>query len=913
MPAGPPCQPSLFTRARVDDETDTGAPLAIHYPKGALSVNDPVPPADSRFISLDDGNASLDFLRPTMQRIPSDRAVLRSAVGVPDDRVYDYMGVLCTPMALPSADHPPPPPDPLLGRLPDSGQLGQIPVDFTTNRKAPPRCTSCNAYVNPFFSLSRCNFCGRSNRSGSSESQFGDTKGTVDYPVQGPYVTRKAGPVKPHWIFCVDLTCPKVLEYVDLVLDEIWPAFYNEIVMPHIHTTQEQNGRQMVKPSVAMVFVCSTGIYIPQKGGGENGSFSKDGFLVMPDVTQEAFSPQPLAEWSWSIPDEYEEMLDLWKTRIRPDLLPKLIEERVKSYVRNPNSSSQADRKAGHCMSAGGAALEFLVDALEETGGRAVFWTWRRPNYGLGALLDREFLAGGNQRNKKSGTSLYMPLQDVVTSHKVQSDPNLKAAAEFYKKLGERCIAAKVALDILVHTNPKVPQSFLDLATLGRLCESSSGRLVWIEKPSYESKTGWRQAIREELMRPLYWSGWDAVFKVRCSQGLQVRATLSSHGKMQDSSLLSGQEDEVEFSVVTPETCLAVSLEHRVGGIRDSKMAYVQTALLYTNPWTGDRRVRVSTLAIMVTNIPEKILPSMDFQALAALQLRSNLPHTNYSSASKLKLEEVSYRVDSATPDQIGDTILTDARHDMFTAMRQVLAAHRTLLSKNGRSPGMGTLAVPESLQNWPLFVLSASKSPLLRPSQRKGRVSESFVPSPRGDERAYYLYNARKVSPAASMLLVSPMIFDLNAALFEWQNAETKYREQMANLKNSPVLDLPSPLPASVSNLAPDGIYLLDTCFALYVLIQQEAAVGDDGRLPKEIKTKIKNASQQMQLWSQVGRSPKSLRPTASLPVVIVRQKTDQAQYQALLPWMALDATAHDKDFGTFCAEVQKKVLSYM
>ena len=225
----------------------------------------------------------------------------------------------------------------------------------------------------------------------------------------------------------------------------------------------------------------------------------------------------------------------------------------------------------------------------------------------------------------------------------------------------------------------------------------------------------------------------------------------------------------------------------------------------------------------------------------------------------------------------------------------------------------MGTLAVPDSLQNWPLFVLSASKSPLLRPSQRKGRVSESFVPSPRGDERAYYLYNARKVSPAASMLLVSPMTFDLNAASFEWQNAETKYREQMANLKNSPVLDLPSPLPASVSNLSPDGIYLLDTCFALYVLIQQEAAVGDDGRLPKEIKTKIKNACQQMQLWSQVVRSPKSLRPTASLPVVIVRQKTDQAQYQALLPWMALDATAHDKDFGTFCAEVQKKVLSYM
>ena len=569
-------------------------------------------------------------------------------------------------------------------------------------------------------------------------------------------------------------------------------------------------------------------------------------------------------------------------------------------------------------MSAGGAALQFLVDALEETGGRAVFWTWRRPNYGLGTLVDREQLAGGNQRNKKSGTSLYMPLQDAIKSYNIQSNPNLLAAAEFYTKLGERCIAAKVALDIVVHTNPKVPQSFLDLATLGRLCESSSGRLVWIGKPSYESKSVWKQAIREELMRPLYWSGWDTVFKVRCSQGLQVRAALSSSGKIQASTLLAGQEDEVEFSCVTPETCLGVTLEHRVGGIpspRENVLAFVQTALLYTNPWTGDRRVRVSTLAIPVTTIPEQVLPSMDFGALAALQLRLSLPHTNYSSSSRFNLDSsILYRIDPSTPDQMGDSLLTDARHDMFAAMRQVLVAHRTLAGKNGRSPPMGQLAIPDSLKQWPLFVMSASKSPLLRPSQNSRRRNpQSFAPSPGGDERAYYLYHARKVTPACAMLLVSPTIFDLNASSFEWQNIGSSYVELMANLKKSPVMDLPAPLPASVSNLAADGIYLLDTCFTLYVLIQQDACIGDDGRLPKEIKTKIHNACQQLQLWSQVGREPKSLRPTASLPVVIVRQRSDQAQYQTLLPWMAMDATAHDKDFGGFCANTQQKVLKHM
>jgi hypothetical protein len=91
--------------------------------------------------------------------------------------------------------------------------------------------------------------------------------------------------------------------------------------------------------------------------------------------------------------------------------------------------------------------------------------------------------------------------------------------------------------------------------------------------------------------------------------------------------------------------------------------------------------------------------------------------------------------------------------------------------------------------------------------------------------------------------------------------------------------------------------------------LIQQEAHTGDNGRLSEELKSRIYNASQQLQLWSQVGREPKSLRPTASLPIVVVHQKTDQVQYQALLRWMALDATSHDKDFGSFCADVEKKV----
>mmetsp|Transcript_8789 Transcript_8789/g.16970 ORF Transcript_8789/g.16970 Transcript_8789/m.16970 type:complete len:555 (-) Transcript_8789:65-1729(-) len=339
----------------------------------------------------------------------------------------------------------------------------------------------------------------------------------------------------------------------------------------------------------------------------------------------------------------------------------------------------------------------------------------------------------------------------------------------------------------------------------------------------------------EEVMRPLYWSGWDAVFKIRCSKGLQVRGMLSSVGSLMAPSSLSGQEDEVEFSVVTPETCIAVTLEHRVGGLpspnnnnnsssSNNNFAYVQTALLYTNPWTGDRRVRVSTLAIRVTDTASNVLPSMDFGALAALQLRLNLPHSNYSSASRFTLDSNSNSgtVDPSSPDQIGDGLLTDARHGMLTAMHQVLTAHRTLSIENGTTPSLA----PESLRHWPLFVTAAIKSPLLRPSiprQGRQRRSSSLAPSPRGDERAYYMYHARKVSPACASLLVNPVLLDVNAASFEWKQTVT-VSDATSNLKNSPVVRLPSPVPASVSNLAADGIYLLDACFVAYVWIGEEA-----------------------------------------------------------------------------------------
>ena len=239
------------------------------------------------------------------------------------------------------------------------------------------------------------------------------------------------------------------------------------------------------------------------------------------------------------------------------------------------------------------------------------------------------------------------------------------------------------------------------------------------------------------------------------------------------------------------------------------------------------------------------------------------------------------------------------------------------LLSHLRRMPSMSEFCVPKSLQLLPLFITSAIKSPLLRQAlPRRGTGTRDMVPSPRGDERSYYFQSARQISPSAALLLVHPLLLDLGSNLgdgsdsgaFNWQNLQepgVAALDPMASLKNSPVLSLPSPLPATVANLAQDGIYLLDTCFALYVLIERDAF--DSG---PDMQNKVTDAVTQLQIWTQIGRESKCLRPTASVPVVYVHQQSDPAQYQTLMKWMLLDATSYDKDFRSICMELNRRII---
>lgn len=92
-------------------------------------------------------------------------------------------------------------------------------------------------------------------------------------------------------------------------------------------------------------------------------------------------------------------------------------------------------------------------------------------------------------------------------------------------------------------------------------------------------------------------TGSDAILRVRTSGELCVYDYLTSGGKI--------STIEVEFSSINADTSILVTIkqEEKMAG----KEAYLQAALLYTNPY-GDRVIRVINFAFGVSDQARKIL-----------------------------------------------------------------------------------------------------------------------------------------------------------------------------------------------------------------------------------------------------------------------------------------------------------------
>ncbi|KAL3937004.1 MAG: hypothetical protein SGBAC_007789, partial [Bacillariaceae sp.] len=825
-----------------------------YYPKATLLSDatpvQPPPPANSRFIVLDDGNASPHLLRSTLYAIPRERSVLQKVLGssAGNSTTYqnDKVDLLATPLAVPSAKTPT-----FQTQLPEELRLTQVAVDGSTDKTKPPRCHYCNSYVNPFWSASKCNFCNRPT-SKSYQNSLASILGTVEYPVAGPYITKSA-PVQPVFLYAIDATTPSCQKYVQLLMDQVFPT-----ILEHAEFEQQNiTTNEKPKVRVGIVFCLASGVYIPTglMGGDDSKEDDKMGFTVMPDVQEDPYSPLPLEEWTYDVMTQFEALQSMCSTLLET-LLPRLIQERVRVHSTIGNSKDQPIYQ----LSVGGAAMAFLVDALKETGGRATWISWRRPNCGVGKLMDRE-------RSKL-----------VKPAHKPVTDP-------FYKDLTAKCQDYKVSMDIVLHSNPAVPNTFLDVSTLGQVCAGSNGNLIRIAAPT------WRQTFVQELVHRITSpSGWDCVFKVRCSTGLRVHSLVTNDlGKYVMGSGITDDSPDLELPVVQADTCLGFKLEHRVGGIPKSRsFVYIQTALLYTNAWTGERKVRVSTLGLRTCQTADQAFPSFDFGTLAACELRR-------AAQNSLQHEQDLKSTRGLVQDRLV-AILADYRKT--TSQQQMLHSNQ--------------LVLPEKLRLYPTFVMALLKSPLLREAASR----RSQLPNPTADERAHFVQEARRVTPSMAFHMVHPLLFQVpedNDAMGMYGTLNKSDGTLLSQLRHSPFVPLEGALRPTISCLEDDQIYLMDTGLVLYVVIERQVPrerlkelSANEGPLGRMIG--------QLRNFSHVGTTANLTATTTTKlrrrpPVIYIHAEKDKPLYHDMLKWMVEDASASEPDRRGFYKRLHSKI----
>lgn len=168
--------------------------------------------------------------------------------------------------------------------------------------------------------------------------------------------------------------------------------------------------------------------------------------------------------------------------------------------------------------------------------------------------------------------------------------------------------------------------------------------------------------------------------RVRCTRGLAIH---TFHG-----NFFVRSTDLLSLPNVNPDAGfgMQISYEENLG---DSKTVCFQAALLYTSS-KGERRIRVHTLCLPVTNSLSDVIYSADAQAIIGLISKMAVDRSLASGIS-------------------------DARDAFINASCDVFGAFRLAQNLPAGSQAAGQLIAPMNLKLLPLYMLALLKHPAFR------------------------------------------------------------------------------------------------------------------------------------------------------------------------------------------------------
>ncbi|OAA50541.1 Sec23/Sec24 family protein [Metarhizium rileyi] len=680
-----------------------------------------------------------------------------------------------------------------------------IPVlDF--GDAGPPRCRRCRAYINPFMMFRSggnkfvCNLCTHPNDTPAeyfcATSPQGVRvdrdqrpelhRGTVEFVVPKEYWTRE--PVGLRWLFVIDVTQESYNKgFLETFCDGILAALYGG---------HDQEKDENVEPKRRVPEGAKVGFVTYDKDihfYNMHAGLDQPQMLIMPDL-EDPFLP--LGEGLFVDPYESKSIITSLLTR-----LPEMF-----SDVKNPEPALLA-------------TLNGALAALESTGGKIVCSCSALPTWGPGRLFMRD---DGNHPGGELDKKLY------TTEHPA------------WKKLAEKMAASGIGADFFL----AAPSGgYLDIATIGHVAGITGGETFYY--PNFIAPRDGPKLSAEISHAVTRETGFQALMKVRCSNGLQVSAY---HGNFVQHTFGA----DLEIGVIDADKALAVSFSY--DGKLDSKLdAHFQSALLYTTT-SGQRRVRCSNIIASVSETSKEA-------GMRDQGIRACMKFVDQDAVIALLAKEAGTKLATSSSN------LKDIRNWLSERTIDVMSCYR---KHSSRQLPAGQLVMPERLKEFCMYMLGLTKCRAF-----KGGIENS-------DRRVHEMRMVRSMGALELSLYLYPRII----ALHNLQPEEGFADPETGHLK------MPPSIRASFSRIEAGGVYLVDNGQQCLLWFHSQTSPNLIGDLFGEDKDSLKKLDAytssipvlDTHLNAQVRNIVeflKTMRGSKGLTIQLARQGIDGAEFE--------------------------------
>ncbi|XVE95488.1 hypothetical protein REPUB_Repub02eG0102100 [Reevesia pubescens] len=530
-------------------------------------------------------------------------------------------------------------------------------VDF--GESGPVRCSRCKGYINPFMKFIDqgrkfiCNLCG-----------FTDDTPRDYHCNLGPDGRRRDADERPE-------LCRGTVEFVaskEYMVRDPMPAVYFFLI--DVSMNAVQTGATAAACSAINQVISD----LPEGPRTLVGIATFDSTIHFYNLKRALQQPLMLI-----IPD----IQDVY-TPLQTDVIVQLSEcrQHLELLLENIPTMFQSSKTAESCF---GAAIKAAFLAMKSTGGKLLVFQSVLPSVGVGALSSREAEGRTNvSAGEKEAHKLLQP-----------ADKTLKTMAIDFAEY-------QVCVDVFVTT-----QTYVDIASISVIPRTTGGQVYYYYPFSAVSDSAkLYNDLRWNITRP---QGFEAVMRVRCSQGIQVQDYSGNFCKRIPT--------DIDLPGIDCDKCILVTLKHD-DKLQDGSECAFQCALLYTTLY-GQRRIRVTNLSLPCTNMLSNLFRSADLDTQFACFLKQ-------------------------AANEIPTSPLVQVREQITNLCINILLSYRKFCATVSSS---GQLILPEALKLLPLYTLALIKSTGLRSD---GRI----------DDRSFWFNYVSSLSTPLAVPLVYPRMF---------------------------------------------------------------------------------------------------------------------------------------------------------